>query len=64
MMFVAYQSCVAVPRLEDTAERLPKAAAEDADCAGGPLVHCLMRYGLAVGPITAGVLPGTTDPLV
>eukprot|EP00667_Euglena_gracilis_P017018 EG_transcript_17861 len=23
---------------------------------GGPLVHCIMRYGLAMGPLTAGVL--------
>eukprot|EP00667_Euglena_gracilis_P012321 EG_transcript_12642 len=28
--------------------------------AGGPLVHCIMRYGLATGPITAGVLQGKT----
>eukprot|EP00667_Euglena_gracilis_P001676 EG_transcript_1677 len=27
---------------------------------GGPLVHCIMRYGLALGPITAGVLQGKT----
>eukprot|EP00668_Euglena_longa_P038145 GGOE01049129.1.p1 GENE.GGOE01049129.1~~GGOE01049129.1.p1 ORF type:complete len:1162 (-),score=412.06 GGOE01049129.1:1427-4474(-) len=33
------------------------AAAEDGS---GPLVHCIMRYGLAMGPITAGVLQGKT----
>eukprot|EP00667_Euglena_gracilis_P011028 EG_transcript_11244 len=32
-------------------------AAASAD-GGGPLVHCIMRYGLALGPITAGVLQG------
>eukprot|EP00668_Euglena_longa_P027006 GGOE01033798.1.p1 GENE.GGOE01033798.1~~GGOE01033798.1.p1 ORF type:complete len:1151 (-),score=392.90 GGOE01033798.1:281-3733(-) len=26
----------------------------------GPVVHCIMRYGLAMGPITAGVLQGKT----
>eukprot|EP00667_Euglena_gracilis_P033990 EG_transcript_57438 len=54
-------AAAAIPRRPSAIAYGPvKAAAEDADCAGGPLVHCLMRYGLAVGPITAGVLPGTT----
>eukprot|EP00668_Euglena_longa_P042272 GGOE01055831.1.p1 GENE.GGOE01055831.1~~GGOE01055831.1.p1 ORF type:complete len:1146 (+),score=403.95 GGOE01055831.1:24-3461(+) len=31
-----------------------------AEDGSGPLVHCIMRYGLAMGPITAGVLQGKT----
>eukprot|EP00667_Euglena_gracilis_P000719 EG_transcript_719 len=31
-----------------------------ADDGSGPLVHCIMRYGLALGPLTAGVLQGKT----